>query len=323
MQNHNEKINSLIRILHQHTEFISGETISKTLHITRASVWKYIEQLRTIGYYIEAQPHRGYRLVSIPDNIIAAEIQLDLHTAVFGKEILVFPELDSTNAHAAVLAQAQHPEGTVIIAERQTKGRGRLGRTWVSYDGGVYCSIILRPPVTPQEATEITLFGAVSLCHLLSQQFGLPAKIRWPNDVLICQKKVAGILTELEAEQDRVHFVILGIGINCNTSLKLLPEEASSLKEELGAPVSRIALIRELLTMLDYFYALWLNRGFQEIAALWRQYSSILGRIVRVDFRDTHVEGVATDIDEQGALLIRLDNGIIKKITAGDVTLLR
>ena len=323
MKQYNETIEYLIRVLHERKEFVSGETISKELNITRASVWKYIEQLRAKGYVIDAQPHRGYCLISLPEEIVACEVKLDLGTSLFGSEILVFPELDSTNSHAVNFARTGQTEGTAIIAERQSKGKGRLGRTWISPEGGLYCSIILRPPVTLQEAPEITLFGAVSLCHLLSKTFGLAAQVRWPNDILIGQKKVAGILTELEAEQDRVHFVILGIGINCNTALNLLPETATSIAEELGKPVSRTVVARELLRSLESFYTLWLEKGFSEIANLWRQHSSILGKIVRVRFRDDNLEGVATDIDEQGALIIRLDNGIMKKVTAGDVTLLR
>ena len=209
-------------------EFISGEELSTQFSVSRTAIWKHIEKLRKDAYRIEAVPHHGYKLVSIPDRMLAEELQWELGTAVIGKRIFSYDTVDSTNTIAYTFAQDGLAEGTVVVAEAQRKGKGRLGRQWTSPRGvGIYLSCILRPQLLPLEVPKITLVTAVASVTAVRSVSGLDAEIRWPNDVLINNKKVCGILIEMKAEQDTVDFVIVGIGVNVNTTSRDLPEEAT------------------------------------------------------------------------------------------------
>ena len=212
--------------------YVSGEDLSKGLNVTRASVWKHVENLRRIGYEIEAQPHLGYRLVSIPDKLLAHEIKWGLKTKILGKIIYTYEKVSSTNDRACQIAEEGGEEGTVIVAEQQSKGKGRMGRSWSSPRGGIYLSVILRPKLIPTEVSKLTLVAALSVAQTIRDTAGLRALIKWPNDILVGKKKLCGILTELKAEQDMTSFVILGIGINVNTRKSLLPENSTSISEE-------------------------------------------------------------------------------------------
>jgi len=305
-------------------QYISGEELSVTLKVTRAAIWKHIEKLRKEGYAIDAVPHLGYRMVSVPDRMLNVELQWDLATRVIGKEIQCHDRLDSTNTYAYRSAEEGLKEGSVIVAESQTRGKGRLGRHWVSPKRvGIYLSCVLRPRILPQEVSKITLAVAVAAAKAIRQNSGLETLIRWPNDILVNKKKVCGILTEMKAEQDKVDFVVVGIGVNVNTSKKDLPPEASSLKAELGRKVSRIALARELLQQLDHWYLTLTEDGFEPIIEEWHNYSGALGSRVKVICYNRELEGQVQDVDKDGALIVRLDNGLQERILAGDVRLLR
>lgn len=300
--------------------YVSGEELSADLGISRAAVWKHIRRLRNIGYVIDAHPHTGYRLISVPDKLLPEEISWNLRTHKFGKQIYSYELTDSTMNIATKLAGEGAAEGVVVFAEAQAKGRGRVGRKWVSPTGvGIYYSIILRPEIRPDETPKITLVVAVAHAAAIRKVTGLPAFIKWPNDILINDKKVCGILTELNAETDRVNFVIVGVGINVNTMLGDLPEGATSFKEEAGEGFSRIEIARESLCALEARYEVFQQKGFAPIIEEWHSYSTIIGANVEVAFRDRKIEGQAIDVDSSGALLVRLENGLQERVFAGDV----
>jgi len=306
------------------TDFISGEQISHTLDVSRTAVWKYIEKLREMGYEFDAVPHLGYRLRKSPDKLYPFEISPYLNTHIIGKKILYYNELDSTNTTAYELAQKIGGEGIIILAEKQNKGKGRLSRQWSSpRGGGIYMSVILRPKITPFQAPIITLMAAVSLAQAIRDTSSAQVSIKWPNDIIANDKKIAGILTEMEAEPDRIKFIVLGIGINVNTKLSELPKNASSIAHIAGSAISRQALLIAVIERLEHNYRLINKSGFSEIRLQWKNLSSTLGERVRANCMHKIIEGTAVDIDSDGALKIRMDNGFHEKVFAGDLMVLR
>lgn len=321
-----EKILSKLR---NSSDFLSGEELCKVAGVSRAAIWKHIEGLREEGYVIEASPHLGYRLLDIPDTLIPAEIKWKLKTKVLGREVISYKKAGSTNDIAYALAERGLKEGPVIIAEEQEKGKGRHGRSWISPSkSGIYMSLILRPEITPNEISRITLLAAVATAKAIREMTGLPALIKWPNDILITNRKVCGILTEMRAEQDSVDFIIIGIGINVNTPLSKLPRGASSLKEELrsaGKPpeISRIELVKRLLEKFEEGYFLLKKEGAGAIMEEWKRLTGMLGSRIKVVLQNRTFEGLAHDIDTDGALIVRNDAGTLEKISSGDIIMLR
>jgi BirA family biotin operon repressor/biotin-[acetyl-CoA-carboxylase] ligase len=305
-------------------DFVSGEAISGKLGLSRAAVWKHVNALRGQGYRIEALQARGYRLVAIPDRLGALEIGPLLNTHDLGQALHCFAELPSTNDRARELADAGAVHGEVVIAESQTAGRGRRGRSWSSPAGrNLHLSVILRPSLPPQRAPELTLVASVAACEAC-RKAGVEAGIKWPNDVLVRGLKVAGILTELSAELDVVHWVVLGIGVNLNAGVDDFPAElrgvATSLSIERGQPVPRALFAAALLSELELWLDLHADEGFEPIRAAWRERSVTLGREVRADGEGGEIAGVAEDIDESGALIVRTGGGLVR-VVAGDVRL--
>ena len=222
------------------------------------------------------------------------------------------------------LGMNEAASGTLVLAESQTKGRGRLGRGWFSPKyKGIYLSLILRPKILPAACPILTLMSAVSICEAVKEAIDLDVQIKWPNDVLIHNKKVAGILTEMNAEVDKVNFVVIGIGLNVNNDKKSLIAQATSLKQEQGQEISRVVLLQELLRRIESNYFLLEDKGAQEIINKWRNFTLTLGTRVKVDYQNKHIEGQATDIDQDGSLLIRKDSGLMQKVSSGDVTACR
>jgi BirA family transcriptional regulator, biotin operon repressor / biotin---[acetyl-CoA-carboxylase] ligase len=306
------------------TEFVSGEDISNALKVSRTAVWKHIEKLRGMGYEFDAVPHLGYRLKKSPDKLYAFEICPRLKTRIIGKKILYYNELDSTNMTAYSLAQEKIKDGLVIIAEKQNKGKGRLSRHWSSPKGkGIYLSIILKPEMTPFQAPCITLMAAVSVVQAIREVSDAQACIKWPNDIIIKEKKVAGILTEMEAESDEIKFLVLGIGINVSARHSDIPDTATSILLETDRHVSRKELCIALLEKLERNYKEIKEAGFSGIRLEWKDFSATIGKRVRANCMHKAIEGTAVDIDIDGALKIRLDNGFHEKIFAGDLVILR
>ena len=314
----------ILDYLNKKHDYLSGDQISKHLGISRQGLWKHIQELKDSGYQIVAVPHLGYRLESCPDRLFALEVARNLNTKFIGKKIYYFDYLSSTMDLAMQLGMDGAVSGTLVLAESQTKGRGRLGRGWFSPKyKGIYLSLILRPKILPSACPVLTLMSAVSICEAIKEILDLDVQIKWPNDVLIHNKKIAGILTEMNAEVDKVNFVVIGRGLNVNNDKKSLIAQATSLKEQQGAEISRVALLQEILRRIESNYLLLEAKGSSEIINKWRNFTLTLGTRVKVDYQNKHIEGQTIDIDADGALLIRKDSGLIQKISSGDVTACR
>ncbi len=315
----------LLSALRSHSKsFLSGAQLSRASGVSRTTIWKRIEKLREEGYQIVAQPHLGYRLVAAPDRLIPDELKWSLKTACVGKKIYSFASTDSTMDVAHRLVDHGEPAGSGVLAERQTKGRGRLGRSWISPAGsGIYLSVILKPKIAMQKAAVLTVLGTVAVVEAIEQCTGLVPQIKWPNDVLINGKKVAGILTELKAELNQIHAAIIGIGFNVNSSKSSLPRHATSLSVESHHKVDRLQVAKALLVALDHTYGQLQKGKLDSLLTRWRKHSMTLGRRVRVDCQDRHVDGEAIGLDKAGALLVRTDTGRMEPITAGEVLIVR
>jgi BirA family transcriptional regulator, biotin operon repressor / biotin---[acetyl-CoA-carboxylase] ligase len=306
---------------------ISGTELSQKLGVSRAAVWARIEELRSLGYDIEASPHLGYRLLSEPDVLHADDLLSRLEkTKVIGRDVHVFQETTSTNDVIEKLARDGVKEGAVVFAESQTRGRGRLGRKWLSLPRkGLWFSVLLRPDLRPQETTQLTVASATSLRRAIHSHTGLKVEIKWPNDIVIRGKKVAGILTELNAELDRVKYVILGIGVDVNLNPGDFPSElrklATSLKAELGKPLSRAELAVTILRELDADYERVCSGHFPAVADEWEEHCTTIGRNVMIRMGERQIRGRAESLDEDGALLLRTTHGHLERIIGGDVTL--
>ena len=311
-------------LITQKGKYISGEEISKLLAISRTAVWKHINSLKEEGYQIMAAPRRGYCLVESPDLLSVVEIKTGLETKKLGQNLLCFPLVDSTNEVVKREAAAGAPEGTVVVAEQQEQGKGRLGRQWVSSPGmGLWFSVLLRPEIIPAQAAQLTFVSAVAVCRALRAVTGLPLLIKWPNDILLGRQKVCGILTELSAEIEGVDYVVVGIGINVNQRPEEFPLElrdtAVSLAMGAKHSFSRAELLRKILQEYEDQYHLYLEKGFTPIRSLWREHNTTLGKKVLVSTKEGSFTGVAEDINKEGCLLIKKDSGEREILMAGDV----
>jgi BirA family biotin operon repressor/biotin-[acetyl-CoA-carboxylase] ligase len=317
-----EKILQLLR--ESPSTFLSGEEISHRLKVSRTAVWKRINYLRTLGYEIEASTRSGYRLIRSPDLLTPSEIKPLLKTKWIGKKIHYFQTLDSTNTQAYQLALNGAGEGEVVIAESQEKGRGRLGRQWFSPPFlNLYLSVILRPNLSPHQASLITLMAAVATADAIQKFSGLLPLIKWPNDILLRDRKVAGLLNEIHSEMDQIHFVILGMGINLNMDEKMFSKEiasvATSLKIEMGQTISRKAFLQSLLQELENWYTIFMKQGSTMILEAWRVRAHIKGRRIKVTSFGETLVGMAIDVDSEGALILEMADGKRKRVVAGDV----
>ncbi len=306
---------------------VSGAELSQALGVSRAAIWARIEELRALGYDIQAGPHFGYRLASAPDVLHADDLLSRLgNTRVIGRDIRVFVETTSTSDVIERLARDRVKEGVVVFAESQTSGRGRLGRKWLSpAKKGLWFSILLRPDLRPQQATQLTVAAATALRRAIASLTSLEPEIKWPNDVLVGGRKVAGILTELSAELDRVKHVILGIGVDVNLNPGEFPADlrktATSLKVELGKPVSRPELAVAILRALDADYAHVVSGEFATVADEWEEHCTTIGQSVTIRIGPRQIRGRAEALGEDGALLLRTEHGHLERIVGGDVTL--
>jgi BirA family biotin operon repressor/biotin-[acetyl-CoA-carboxylase] ligase len=321
------KKDEVLRLLrNSRSGHVSGAFLAAEMGVSRTAVWKHIKTLEREGYEIKAVPSKGYSLTSSPDIIVASEVKQRLGTKVIGKEILQFAEVASTNTIAMELAQKGAADGTVIIAETQTGGKGRLGRSWTSPHGNLYVSVILRPSVPISKAPLITLMGAVAVASGVRRHCGVPAGIKWPNDILLSGKKVSGLLTEMSAEPDRIRHIVLGIGVNVNMDSSALQPDvrkiSTTLATAVGKPVDRTALLRTLLAELDLWYHRFL-KGDAEVLAAWKELNVTLGHRVAVSGGGAKLEGLARGVDAEGRLILMLDDGTLQQVAAGDVTILR
>jgi BirA family biotin operon repressor/biotin-[acetyl-CoA-carboxylase] ligase len=306
---------------------LSGAELAEELGFSRAALWSRIEDLRKLGYDIQASPHGGYKLRNAPDLLHADDLLAVLGPKhVIGRDIQVFEQTTSTNDVVDKLGRDGVKEGAVVFAESQSKGRGRLGRNWISPKGkGLWFSILLRPPISPQSATQITVAAATAVARGIRKKTGLASEIKWPNDILVRRKKVCGILTEMSAELDKIKYLVLGIGLDVNLSERDFPEElrsiATSLRVELGREVHRAELAAELLRELDFDYGRLREGKFSAVAEEWEQNCTTIGQNVEIAVGPRKIEGRAESLDPEGALLVRTQHGRLERIIGGDVTL--
>lgn len=315
----------ILELLRRQEGFLSGEDIGRELSITRAAVWKGIKKLREEGYEIEAVTNRGYRLTNPETMYNKRELEQGLKTKTMGQTIYFYEETDTTNNRARELALEGAPEGTLVVAEKQTAGRGRRGKVWESPLGtGIWMSLVLRPQIMPAEASVLTLLCGLATAEAIEAETGLSAGIKWPNDILINGKKTVGILTEMDCEMSEVHFVIPGIGINVNTASfpPEIAEIATSLYLECGKTVSRRRLVHKVLERLEEHYETFLRTGsFAAMLEDYRKHCITLGKEVHVLGREPFF-AEALDITPEGELLVRrADNGKEEVVFSGEVSI--
>ncbi|MGE5703824.1 MAG: biotin--[acetyl-CoA-carboxylase] ligase [Clostridia bacterium] len=306
-------------------QFISGEELSRTCQCSRTAVWKHIEELREEGYCFEAVRKSGYRLVSAPDSISAEQIIAGLTTASIGKHIVAYDTVETTQRLAHEEAAKGAPEGTIVIAEQQMIGKGRMGRPWHSPKGtGIWMSMIIRPSIPLDKAPQMTLVTAVAMAKAIESILpDLKVQIKWPNDLFINGKKCCGILTELNAEENRVKYLVIGIGLNVNNVLEDYPEElhsvATSVRIESGVAVKRAELIQAFCRSFEREYQFYLENGFERVRVEWEESSYTLGRLVTVHIGQNVVEGRAVGLHTDGALLVEDSFGVRHRVYSADL----
>jgi len=320
-----QKACTILRLFSDNGGFVSGEYVSKELGVSRTAVWKHISSLRELGHVIEAVPSRGYRLISSPELFDSLELNAQLNTLRVGKRLDCLKQTTSTNSDAFRIAEDGAPEGAVVIADAQVGGKGRRGRVWSSPAGvNLYCSVVLRPAIMPNEAPQLTFLSAVAVTRAIELTTGLKPEIKWPNDVLIGGKKVAGLLNEMSAETDGINFIILGIGVNLNMTQDQFPDDlrypATSLLQESGSRVCRTRFAATMLNELDKLYTDFLEYGFGPVREEWQVRCNARGRTVSVSDGGTELlSGLFIGIDGDGALLLQSGDGRIERIISGDV----
>lgn len=305
-------------------KFVSGEQISQDLHVSRTAIWKQINVLKSRGYIFESSTRKGYRLIYAPDLLTPLEISSVLHTDTFGRHVVYMESTPSTNEEAKRIAREGAEEGTVVVAEEQTTGHGRLTRGFYSpFAKGIWFTLILRPKFFPMEASKCTLLAAVGVCRGI-RRMGLPeCGIKWPNDILYHGKKLVGILTEMSASMEKIDYIVIGIGINTGAKRDEFPEAfrdtATSFVNE-GVDVSRKELLAAVLSELEKEYKIAQTEGFDKVLKDWEELSVTIGQNVRVIFGDESFTGKAIGIDKDGCLLVDSE-GTVKRVIAGDVSI--
>lgn len=315
----------VLDILRKAGNYVSGENICKQLGVTRTAIWKIINVLKTEGYYIESVNNKGYKLLEIPDIFNSCEILIGLTTKYMGRNHEVFKCISSTNEVAKQKAFEGAVDGSLYVAEMQSRGKGRLGKSWHSPTGtGLWMSLVLRPQLDPEQLIQITLVSGVSVCQAIRTVTGLDARIKWPNDIVVNGKKICGILTEMVAEQDCINCVIVGIGVNVNTPCfpNDISDIASSIFIESGVKYKRVRILRKILEILEINYEKFIKTGFAE--DLLMEYKDLcinLGREVSFVVDGKMCCGVAKDILPSGQLIIEANDGKLFLLKSGECSI--
>lgn len=318
-------LNNLLELLNRNPDqYVSGAMMSQELNVSRTAIWKQIRKLEAAGYEFDASTKLGYRLVYSPDGWNDDILSGTLSTDRFGRVVHKYEQVKSTQDAAKELAENGAPEGTLVLAEEQTGGRGRMGRGWVSPQGkGIWMSMVMRPNVPIHCAPQLTLLTAVALCRSLKRVTGLPIGIKWPNDLLIHGKKLSGILLESAAEDERLKYIVAGVGISVNLSKQDYPEEllekATSLRIEAGQPFNRSTIVAQFLKEWETLYDLFLQEGFRAIAALWESLSVTIGQPVRLITPQGELEGTPIGLEESGAIRILRADGTTTAIFSAEM----
>jgi len=319
------RIDALLTLLAENaTIVISGAKIAKEIGVSRQVVWRWIEVLRDLGVRVKGHPRTGYHIERVPDILMPQLLSHRLYGTPFARRIVHYFKAGSTNTIAMQLGEQGEPHGTVVIAEEQTAGRGRAGRSWTSEkSAGVTCSILLRPPIPPAQAPLLTLVAGLAARDAAAEELDVLPDIRWPNDVLIRGKKFCGILTEMHAEPDRVHFAVVGMGMNVNQTRMppALAEIATSLRIETGKAHSRIEVLIRLLRHLDRYYNEFLENGASPILRRFSEVSSYFqGKRVRITTAAETFTGVTSGLEPSGVLRVLRDDGRgVEPVISGDV----
>ncbi|AYD40511.1 biotin--[acetyl-CoA-carboxylase] ligase [Clostridium fermenticellae] len=307
--------------------FISGQFISEKLGVTRAAVWKYINILKSEGYLIESVSRKGYKLKVCPDILNKEEIDPKLNTGFIGRNIVYFDSIDSTNTKAKELALNGASDGTLVISEEQTMGRGRLGRTWTCLPKykGIFMSVILRPELEPAEVPKITQIGAAALV-LAFKSLKIDTYIKWPNDIILNNKKLCGVLTEMSGELNKINYVVMGIGINANISYYEFPEEirskATSLLIETNKEIVRKDLVACVLNNFEKMYSKFiLNGDISEALDVCMKSSILIGKKVRIINAKHERIGEVLGLDKGGELIVKMEDGNVEKIVSGEISI--
>lgn len=318
----------LARFLNANGEPISGQALADEFQVSRTAIWKHMQTLKEEGYEFETIKKRGYKLLSVPDKVDMGQLQQFLTTERYGRQVHYYDTVESTQLVAHELVRSGAPDGTVVIAEHQTAGRGRMMREWESSEGkGIWMTVIIRPNVAPHQAPQFTLVTAVSIVQAMKACFNnFTPEIKWPNDILVNGKKTTGILTEMVAEADRIQALLIGIGINVNQQPEDFPDElqniATSIAIEEGEQIERVHFVANVLDFLEHYSDHYVKNGFGMIKTLWEQSSGTIGKQVKATTLREVVEGEAISITESGVLEIRQANGEIKSVYSADIELL-
>jgi BirA family transcriptional regulator, biotin operon repressor / biotin---[acetyl-CoA-carboxylase] ligase len=319
------RIDALLTLLAENsTIVISGAKIAKEIGVTRQQVWRWIEKLRALGVRVKGHPRSGYHIERVPDILVPQMLSHRLYGTPFARRIYHFFKIDSTNAVAMRLGESGEPHGAVVVAEEQTAGRGRAGRSWTSEkSSGIYCSILLRPPIPPAHAPLLTIVAGLAARDAAAEDLDTLPDIRWPNDLLVGGRKVCGILTEMHAEPDRIHYAVVGVGMNVNQTK--MPEDladiATSLRIETGKTHSRLELLIRLLRSVDRYYNQFLSDGAAPILRRFAEVSSYFkGKRVRITTATETFTGTTAGLEPSGVLRVARDDGSeIVPVLSGDV----
>ncbi|PKM78795.1 MAG: biotin--[acetyl-CoA-carboxylase] ligase [Firmicutes bacterium HGW-Firmicutes-15] len=317
----------LVALKDKNGQWVSGEALSEILKVSRTTVWKQIKTLQAEGYEVDSSPKKGYRLSSPPDLLSPGEVCPGLTTEVLGrKHYFYFQEIDSTNNQARDLAATGYPEGTVVVAEMQTAGRGRRGRSWYSPAiKGIYLSVILRPILPLKEISRVSLVTAVAVAETLKEELNLKPCIKWPNDILINNRKIAGILSEAVTDMDGVEYIVTGVGLNINNPAQTFPSDfrttATSALAEYDHPGSRVKVLQGLLASLESHYFQLLSGNFARTLEKYKSMSIAIGQELRLDTINGFIVGQAIDVDDNGFLIVRDHSGNIHTIMSGEISI--
>ncbi|NME82425.1 biotin--[acetyl-CoA-carboxylase] ligase [Clostridium sp. SM-530-WT-3G] len=314
----------IINILKTSNNYVSGEHLSNELNVSRTSVWKYIKKLKSKGYKIEGISNKGYKLIQSPDKLTEVELQPLLKTHKIGRTIYHFDNIDSTNIKAKELAKSSVPDGSIIIAEEQTLGSGRFNRKWFSPNGGIWFSLLLKPSVPPSDAPKITQIAGAAVYKTL-ESLNIPSTIKWPNDILINNKKVCGILAEMKCDMEAVHYLILGIGINVNLDKSdfddSIKETATSLKIEYNKQFSKKHLLADFLFNFENLYNDFLNKlDLSKTVEICRQHSNIWNKKAKLITYNKEEIVTCISLSDTGDLIVRDENGIEKAVLSGEIS---
>ena len=314
---------AILKILRETGDYVSGQEICEKLGVSRTAVWKVIRQLQEEGYQVDAARSRGYRIIDGPDVMTAEEVESLLDTEWAGKPVVYYPETDSTNIRIRHLGDEGAPHGTLAVADRQTAGRGRRGRTWESPGGScIYMSILLRPDLAPEKAPMLTLVMACGVAEGIMDCADVKVQIKWPNDIIVSGKKLAGILTEMSTQVDYINHVTVGVGINVN--VQNFPEEiqtATSLLSETGTQTKRAPVIAAVMKHFEENYKIFMQT--EDMSGLMKKYSSLLvnqSREVLILEKDAEYKAYAEGINQKGELVVRREDGTVENICAGEVS---